>query len=564
MKNIYGIVLTTTALLFSGTVGAQSRLTLKNRSAVRTTNLVNVAALPHHGSANAQRGGGAPTNDECTGAVNQDLAVGSSVTFSGDNTGATDNGEGLTMPAVWEMFTTTECANLELSYCGTTPPFGNGFVSIYQGCPFTSNIAAGSFNDTTCTDGNFTLFYTGVPAGIYYYAVMLDSANNAVGPYTITVSASACAAPPANDECIDAEALTVAAAGDCASSMVTGNNSSSVNSTGDPTCDASTAGYQDVWYSFNSGSDTVVSVDLTNIGGTDWAFTVQATCDFGAEISCVINPAAPVEVSVTANTDYLVRVYANVQYGLGGEFTLCVSQIAVVYGYCIPEPVNGVTDGDFISNVTLGSINNATGGDNAYEDYTAQSTMLEQGASYNLSISSGDYGDDYYAAWIDYNGDSTFQATEKLGEFDGTNPQEVITLPFTVPVDAPVGITRLRVRGVYGAVDMDACTDYFYGETEDYHVDITLATGVRELNSTDVSVFPNPTQGDITISGADLSGTVNFELTDMTGRVVYKDQKSMTANQPVTLPLNGKLAQGTYSLRVITANGISSRPVMIK
>ena len=103
----------------------------------------------------------------------------------------------------------------------------------------------------------------------------------------------------------------------------------------------------------------------------------------------MINPAAPVEVSVTANTDYLVRVYANVQYGLGGEFTLCVSQIAVVYGYCIPEPVNGVTDGDFISNVTLGSIDNATGGDNAYEDYTAQSTMLEQGASYSLSISSG-------------------------------------------------------------------------------------------------------------------------------------------------------------------------------
>mgnify|MGYP003376387651 CR=1 FL=1 len=431
------------------------------------------------------------TNDRAPRGTADALAVGDTLTFTGDNTNATEGGDfepgsGLDGfgPVVWHKFSTSECTNVTVSYCATSPGFGNVAAFLARTCPATDAdyvlYSTGDF--TTCTAGaNATLHFNNLAAGEYYFPVLMDTAV-AVGPYSIDVSATACAGFPANDECIDAEALTVAAAGECASSMVTGNNSSSANSTGDPTCDASTAGYQDVWYSFNSGSDTVVSVDLTNIGGTDWAFTVQATCDFGAEISCVINPAAPVEVSVTANTDYLVRVYANVQYGVGGEFTLCVSQIAVVYGYCIPEPVNGVTDGDFISNVTLGSINNATGGDNAYEDYTAQSTMLEQGASYNLSISSGDYGDDYYAAWIDYNGDSTFQATEKLGEFDGTNPQEVITLPFTVPVDAPVGITRLRVRGVYGAVDMDACTDYFYGETEDYHVDITLATGVRELN----------------------------------------------------------------------------------
>ena len=49
----------------------------------------------------------------------------------------------------------------------------------------------------------------------------------------------------------------------------------------------------------------------------------------------------------------------------------------------------------------------------------------------------------------------------------------------------------------------------------------------------------------------------------MTGRVVYNEHKTMTAGQTVTLALNGKLAQGTYSLRMITANGIRSRAVMI-
>jgi hypothetical protein len=77
-------------------------------------------------------------------------------------------------------------------------------------------------------------------------------------------------------------------------------------------------------------------------------------------------------------------------------------------------------------------------------------------------------------------------------------------------------------------------------------------------------VYPNPTKGDITISGADLKGEVSFELTDMTGRTVLAEQHTMSANQPLTLSLNGKLAQGTYTLRLISANGISSRPVMVK
>lgn len=225
---------------------------------------------------------------------------------------------------------------------------------------------------------------------------------------------------------------------------------------------------------------------------------------------------------------------------------------------------NGPSDGDFIANVTLGSINNTTGGDNAYEDYTAQSTLLAQGGSYTLSITSGTYGEDYYAAWIDFNADTIFQSSEKIGEFEGTTPGELITLPFTVPADATLGTTRLRVRGAYNAANMEPCASYSFSETEDYSVEIELGTGLQEFQASDLVIYPNPTKGDLTISGADLSGSVEFELTDMTGRVVYRHQQSMSAGQPVTLPLNGKLAQGTYTLRLISANGISSRPVMVK
>ncbi len=114
------------------------------------------------------------------------------------------------------------------------------------------------------------------------------------------------------------------------------------------------------------------------------------------------------------------------------------------------------------------------------------------------------------------------------------------------------------------AGNINACCDYTSCETEVYAVNIQMEVGVAELNSTTLSVYPNPSNDNITIVSAELSGSAKFELADMIGRVVYKEQRTMNSGQPVTLALNGKLAQGTYSLRMITDNGISSRAVMIK
>ena len=57
---------------------------------------------------------GGPPNDDCTGVVNQALNAGSTIIFNGDNTGATDDGQGLGTAQVWEMFTTTECLDIEI------------------------------------------------------------------------------------------------------------------------------------------------------------------------------------------------------------------------------------------------------------------------------------------------------------------------------------------------------------------------------------------------------------------------------------------------------------------
>ncbi|HQW87761.1 MAG TPA: T9SS type A sorting domain-containing protein [Flavobacteriales bacterium] len=69
----------------------------------------------------------------------------------------------------------------------------------------------------------------------------------------------------------------------------------------------------------------------------------------GAELGCDINPAAPYDVTVAPNTDHVVRVYSNTQYGGGGDFEICLSAAistaltgSVVDGWTVfPNPTEG-------------------------------------------------------------------------------------------------------------------------------------------------------------------------------------------------------------------------------
>ncbi|MBL7939622.1 MAG: T9SS type A sorting domain-containing protein [Flavobacteriales bacterium] len=129
----------------------------------------------------------APANDVCSGAAVQNIAIGASATFTGDNTGALDT-EGLGVPNVWEAFTITECADVTLDLCGNDPAFTAWFQVLFIGCPETGSVFNSSSDTETCPDGNVTLHFTSVPAGTYYYAVPV---GDEAGAYTVNVSVAA-------------------------------------------------------------------------------------------------------------------------------------------------------------------------------------------------------------------------------------------------------------------------------------------------------------------------------------------------------------------------------------
>lgn len=70
----------------------------------------------------------------------------------------------------------------------------------------------------------------------------------------------------------------------------------------------------------------------------------------------------------------------------------------------------------------------------------------------------------------------------------------------------------------------------------------------------DFSLFPNPTSGFVTVSVANTDGNVQYELVDITGRIIFSGEAS--AATPVSIDLSS-MAKGTYFVRA-TASGLSS------
>jgi hypothetical protein len=208
-----------------------------------------------------------------------------------------------------------------------------------------------------------------------------------------------------------------------------------------------------------------------------------------------------------------------------------------VTGICIPTSAGGTTDGDYINRVALGTINNAnTGGiaGPAYTNYSATlSTNLTRGTQYTLTVQGGTFNDDNVAAWIDYDQDETFEASEKLGETTITAANQTVTINFTVPAGATLGNTRLRVRNVFHnqgePIPTDPCFNYAFGETEDYGIAIqnsggsggvcipTSAGGTTDgdyINRVALGTFNNANSGGVGVPAyTDFSSTYSTSLT---------------------------------------------------
>ncbi|MEP6795152.1 MAG: GEVED domain-containing protein [Saprospiraceae bacterium] len=149
---------------------------------------------------------------------------------------------------------------------------------------------------------------------------------------------------------------------------------------------------------------------------------------------------------------------------------------------------------EYINKVVLNTINNTSGNNQGYGNYTALNTSLNAGSTYTIALTpgfpAGSYSE-FWRVWIDYNGDLDWaDAGEQVGQGSGNS---AINVTFTVPVGTPVGLKRMRVSMQYGAYP-PICGAFTYGEVEDYSVTVgsvppptpTCSDGIQNQGETGI------------------------------------------------------------------------------
>ena len=160
--------------------------------------------------------------------------------------------------------------------------------------------------------------------------------------------------------------------------------------------------------------------------------------------------------------------------------------VQVLYNpYCNPSYTYGTQYGDLISNVAITgtTLNNNSGTATNGPSYTYYSNLpaaiMQAASSYQVQVTAGSFTYQAFAVWIDYNDNYIFEPSEKVGFSPAFTTAAFQTVSFNINLACtpPLGIHRMRVRGVYATAgaSIDPCANYFYGETEDYNVNIIAA-----------------------------------------------------------------------------------------
>jgi hypothetical protein len=225
----------------------------------------------------------------------------------------------------------------------------------------------------------------------------------------------------------------------------------------------------------------------------------------------------------------------------------------------------------YISNVTLNTLNNSSGCDtlNSYSGYSfypasVATTSIKGGLSYTLSITTGT--DHIISAWIDYNRNNVYEATEWYQVATTTVANVANTITFTVPGTAIPGPTGMRIRcrdtgNPNGAAD--ACTDFFSGESEDYEIVILDSiTGINNINQLKkINIYLKLTSGILTVDMGQIVENAQFSVFDITGKQVEHLKLSATPVQNINL---NHLADGIYYVRINTDNETVSTKIVIQ
>ena len=258
----------------------------------------------------------------------------------------------------------------------------------------------------------------------------------------------------------------------------------------------------------------------------------------------------------------------------------------VTIGDCTPTycNVNGNTDYEWIQRVKIGSVDNTSGNDGGYADYTSFTTHANTGQWVNLKLYPGFAGKkfkEYWAVYVDWNNDGDFYDYKEC-VYTGKG-KKMKSGSFKVPSWAAMGNLRVRVVmrwGGYGS----SCGYCGYGEVEDYSLVIDNATGsglntkkggsIADSDAPETGeifaqeafdLYPNPAQanGQITVSiRSAQTEESSLSIFNSVGKLIHTEKVQLRAGLNTLEITLQDLSVGTYFVK--TDNQTEAIPFIVK
>jgi hypothetical protein len=497
-----------------------------------------------------------PANDECANAevltVNADYACASTTT--GTIAGATastvtgNTCSGTADDDVWYAFTATSTVH-KIAITNVAGSVTDMYHSVWTG-----TCDALTLVPSSCSDNNTSSPQNLVIGQTYYVRVYTYTAT-AGQDTTFTICIGTPPAPPANDECANAEVLTVSPTLDCTTSTsgtIAGATASTV--TGN-TC-LGTAD-DDVWYAFTA-TNTKQQITISNVSGsvTDMYHSLwTGTCDALTLVpdSCSDSNTSTPENLVVGQT-YYVRVYTyTTAAGQDTVFDICIGtpppapandDCAAAIAITVDEQFcNGTNNNGDNTSATDSGVDNPDCFGAGINDVWFSFVAPENTASVNISTEflGGTLIDTQIAL---YSGTCGTLVEEDCAQ-DGTL---VLSNGFawnSTITDAPVtaGETYyVRVSGYTNARIGSFCLDIATNQS--------LAN--TDFDKNNFTVYPNPVKDILNVSYT--QNISNVAVYNMLGQEVVS--KTMDANQG-QIDLSA-LASGTYLVKVKTETAVQT------
>src|SRR5450432_1537109 len=225
--------------------------------------------------------------------------------------------------------------------------------------------------------------------------------------------------------------------------------------------------------------------------------------------------------------------------------------------YCSSKGTN--TTHGYIKKVSIETINNTSGNNGGYADFTAKSATLHRGATYTIELTPGFIREaaffEYWTVCIDYNQNGIFDPDEIVAK---GHTAIGVNKSFPIPVTALSGPTRMRIQMQEGSFETNPCATYTYGEVEDYIVVITGNAALSaEINSDfkniseeitgNFRLYPNPVKDNLTVKfTGNSNGNVKVNVYNLSGQKVISIENPSLKGLNIYNLSTGKLSSGLY------------------